>query len=172
MKGAILAAVVAIACSPGVAMAGGKKLTVYVTAPKVQDAQGFIEPIATQALEDSRRDFVSHGYALRAYKLVKDRAHADVVLTIIARGSQSQVWGASAISVPYFGGSMTIAQPKSETTRWVNAEISIGDSALSTLHAETAGGSWVSCADKLSTYLTEWVKANRDRINSLLAEKR
>jgi hypothetical protein len=60
---------------------------VYVTGLKVTDAKGFVEPITTRALEDSRRDLVDKGFALRPYQLVNDRKNADLVLTITGRGS-------------------------------------------------------------------------------------
>lgn len=161
--------------SSATAIAKDRKFTLYITSAEIRDAHGFVDPLARKPLEDSAKDIRQDNMRLRDFRPAKFAHDADLLLTIVGRGVDDEIWGSTTVSLPLQGGAQfSAAQPSVLHHFWVEAQLSIRGLEAHTFRADTShqlrssSGAWTNCADSLAKQITVWTKANVAQIESWL----
>lgn len=149
--------------------------------------EGFVEG-SDKTMADSVRDLVrimdgaefrpNKGYpgSRAKYRHVTDLSQADIVLTIVARGINSESFGSRTEARFYRGVVLSETTPIVGNTRWVSMILSVD-----TYQKEIVGGwtntsiyslgAWSEAAKILATNAAAWVMANEPQIVKRRAER-
>jgi hypothetical protein len=159
---------VSFVASPAFAQSG--PLTLFLGAA----TQGeFVD--TSKDVEDSIKDLAKKMRGIKGLVLVKDRAQADLVLTVVSRGIGSEPYGQRLALRDTYSGTELTSQPISMNTWWVATvlEVPAAGYRKEFVGAYTHppgldyyGGAWTECASRLSKNLKVWLDANAERVRA------
>jgi hypothetical protein len=144
------------------------RVAVSVSAPT---RDGFVD--TSKEIEDSVKDLAGklkdQGFLVASGSEAKPAA--DLVVTVVARGTGSQEFGSRLTYTNYYGSAVLTNMPIVANTRWVSVVMEIGTykkefSAGWTNASSLSGGAWSKDADRIAKDIAAWAKANLTQIQA------
>ncbi len=165
----ILAALALGAFAPGrlaQAPTNDARIAIFLTGPT---RDGFVD--TSRELQDSLKDVRKELADRRELRLTDNRAEADVVLTVVARGVGTQTFGQRVQYSEYYRNAEMTSTPILANTFWVTGVLEAGTyrkefTGLQTQESQYSLGAWTECADRLGKDVRAWVTANAEQLRS------
>jgi hypothetical protein len=146
------------------------RFTVFISAPQ---RDGFFD--TTREIEDSIKDLRARLAKEKDVNLTitDDRKNADVVLTVVRRGTGNQAYGQRIEFQEYYGGASLAQVPMIATSYWVSTMMQVGAYKKEFTGVQTqdqSGGSftlgaWGKCAGQITTNIASWTRTNAVLMN-------
>jgi hypothetical protein len=148
------------------APAGTPKVLVWVTAPM---RDGFVD--TSREIQDSVNDIRKALEDEKTLEVAEGPKTADLLLTVVARGTGSQLYGERTQMTHYYGSTQIESLPVVANTRWISTVMEIGtykkEFAAAYTNASTSSmGAWTDDAKNIVKDLRAWVSANDANIRS------
>ena len=148
------------------APAGTPKILVWVTAPT---RDGFVD--TSKDIEDTVNDIRKAVQAEKTIELAEGPKTADLLLTIVERGTGSQLYGERTQVTHYYGGTQLESLPVVANTRWISTVMEVGAykkefAAAYTNSSSSSLGAWTDDARQIVKNLRAWVSANDANIRA------
>lgn len=169
MKSMVAVVAVVWLLAPGVraqAPAGTPKILVWVTAPT---RDGFVD--TSKDIQDTVNDIRKAIGDEKTMDLAEGPKTADLILTVVERGTGSQLYGQRTEVTHYYGGTQLESLPVVANTRWISTVMEIGSykkefAAAYTNSSSSSLGAWTDDARQIVKNLRAWVSANDANIRS------
>ena len=146
------------------------RFTVFISAPQ---RDGFFD--TNKQIQDSIKDLRGRLSKEKDVNLwiTDDRKNADVILTVVQRGTGDQAYGRRVEFQEYYGGATLAQVPMVATTYWVSTMMQVGSykkEFTGTYVQDQSGsplsmGAWGKCASQITTNIASWTRTNAVLMN-------
>jgi len=139
---------------------GTPQILVFVTAPM---RDGFVD--TSKEIQDTVKDLRDRVKDDKLTGLVDAPGQADIILTVVARGTGSQAYGSRIDITHYYGGTQLQSLPVVANTRWISTVMEVGTfkkelSAAYTNSSAFSMGAWTEDSKSIMRDLHAWIVAN------------
>ena len=146
------------------------RFSVFISAPQ---RDGFFD--TTKDIQDSIKDLREKLSKEKNVNLTitDDRKNADVILTMVRRGTGNQAYGRRVEFQEYYGGATLEQVPMVATSYWVSTMMQVGTYKKEFTGVQTQDqnggsftmGAWGKCAGQIAVNIGSWTRTNAVLMN-------